>query len=262
MIAVSKNIIIKYSVVLMVLFSAISPMATSRVYARENLESNEARAEQITENGFCTEINKITTRLDEQVVKKINKINDLQAQKSIKLSHQFSERDEKLIQSRAKWDENRQQHYQKLYENAKNDDQKKAIDQFRATVETAVAKRRAAVDESIETFRNTIISSVSSRQGSVDSLIDNYKSELNTAKNSAQSNCSNGISSPEVRQNYRNQLQSARNNLLSGKQGIEKVDDNINAAVQNRRTSIDQAISTFRATLQQTRDALKTSLNQ
>lgn len=260
--ASKKNLTKHITTLLVLTISTIGPFATPVVFARSDAVANTAKSTQLSEANFCAQLSTISTRLNSQVDKKIDNIGTIQDSKTARLTQVFDERNSKLAQSRAKWDENRNQHYQKLYDNAKNDDQKKAIDQFRATVEAAVVKRRTVIDQSISTYRDNIAGSLSSRQGSLEGVINGYKSDLSAAQARAQSSCSSGTSSSVVRQTFRSDLQTARTNLQNGKQGIEKIGTEISEATKVRQAAIDQAVNTFKTTLQNAKEDLKAALGQ
>lgn len=211
---------------------------------------------------FCTQLDATKSRLNSLVSQYESKLNALRADKSTKIATQFALRDSERAANRLRWDNERNTQYERLYSKATSDIQKQAIDQFKSTIEVAVNKRRAAVDSAVSTYRSTVQADMSTNQGSINSLAGIYKSAVVTAENKAQASCNIGTDPSVVRESFKSDLQVARTNLKTGKNGSEKINVEISALIKTRKEAIESAISDFKITLDQARETLNLALKQ
>lgn len=216
--------------------------------------------EKITEKSFCAQLDSINNNLDNLINQRIDNLNTKQISRLNKVSATFSKRDSELSANRIKWDANREEQYKKMYENAKTDIQKQAIDQFKLTMNYSIILRRTKVDSAISTFRSTINSEISGQQSGVNSVITNYQNTLDAAQTKAKTSCENGDESSQVRQAFKTDIQSARADLQSGKSGIDRINDDVTNANNIRKNAIEAAITEFRLTTQQARETLSQAI--
>ncbi|MBA3678971.1 hypothetical protein H0W80_02125 [Candidatus Saccharibacteria bacterium] len=211
---------------------------------------------------FCSQLSVTEARLDSALKNKLDKVSSERSIQINSMTKRFDEHSQKLIEDRELWDKNRHEHYVKLEEKAMTDVQKQVVRDFEATIDTAVAKRRATVDSAITAFRSTVSSQISGRTGGVDNLITSYKTALSDAEISAKQNCANPATVATAHQTFRGQLELARKNIQEDRLGVDKINSNVQQDATAKRTIIDAAISEFRITLSQASNSLKKTLSQ
>lgn len=166
---------------------------------------------------------------------------------------------QQLASRRGDWDKLRADHYNKLDQRAKTDEQHQAVKTYKETIEDAVVKRRNMVDQAIVTFRTALGGFVNDKQSQLDQLVQTYKDSVDAALQKAQNSCNDGSSPEDVRTNLANDLKSAREQLQSS---ANKVHDEIETSRSSRQTAIQAAIDQFKQTAQAARQTLEQALGQ
>ncbi len=211
---------------------------------------------------FCSQLATIDSHFNTLLSQHDTKLNTARLSQSRKFVAQFAELENKKAATRLGWDNDRNLQYQKLYSKATTDTQKLAIDAFRSTIEAAVLKRRSDVDSAVNAYRRAIEVNILDKQGGVNSMIVEYKSAIAVAQNKAQTSCTKGTDPITVREEFKSDIKSAQNNLTAGKNGIEKINDDISAASKTREKAIESAVAEFKATVNQVQDSLKATLKE
>jgi len=230
---------------------AASPETANTVISNPNVQQD-----------FCSRLTTLDIYLDNLITQRISLVNTARNDRSNKLTSQFAALDVERSANRTKWDSDRDTQYEKMYEKATTNIQKQAIDQFKATIEDAVTKRRADVDSAASTYRNSIKTSMTLKQSGVDGAIDTYKSTVLTAETNAQASCSAGVGPGIVREVFLTELQTARTSLKTGENGTNNLDNKITTHSVSYQKTVEIASAEFNATLIQARDTLKLALKQ
>jgi len=129
---------------------------------------------------------------DTRFIQKREEINNRISEHRVKI-------DEKLLNFRAKWNDNRVKQFDKLAEKMDTDQEKQALETFKAAVLKAISDRRATVDEIISDFKDKVAKAKADRKAAVDAIVKTYKDAVNTAVEKAKTDCQNGVSANIVR---------------------------------------------------------------
>lgn len=216
----------------------------------------------LSRQGFCAELNTISSSLNGQLSQKINNLTSLQDARANDMKIRFANRDKELATGRTHWDTDRKEQYEKMETKVTNDIQKQSLEQYKTGIESAVLKRRANVDLAMSSYRSSIDSSLSVGRGSIMQFVNTYKEAVVATEAKAQANCAAGKDPTIVRETFRSDLQAARTTLVNSTNGFDKVGVAVGESANTRSNSISTALSEFRTFTNQARDALKTALKQ
>lgn len=182
--------------------------------------------------------------------KKTERVEDRQAERT--------KRDQEFSEKRVTAKERREQMYQNLLNKAETPEQKEAVGVFQSSVENAVSKRQQAIDNALKTFRNGIDALHANKKDTRAETLTTFQNAVSVALTQAKADCANGVSSQEVHEAYKKSLKEARATLKEARpdQGLGT---QVKALAETKNTSIRQAISDYRTTLEEARQALKTA---
>ncbi|MBI2797751.1 hypothetical protein HYX70_00440 [Candidatus Saccharibacteria bacterium] len=168
--------------------------------------------------------------------------------------------DGRLKSARSLWDQRRNQQYAALADHAKTAAQKTAVEDYRSTIESAIATRRTAVDLAISNFRTAVDAKIDSDRGNIDAVATEFKNQVQAAINTAQSDCSKAAPSDQVRQGLTQSLQSIRLAFEQNSSAVDQVKNELIRLDQQKRDSIETAIGQFKQTAETAAQSLKASL--
>ncbi len=236
-------------------FTVISAQAYS-VFAQDN------QAVDKPQGSFCVNVETTTGKISQKILDKEAKINEIKTARLDKLAQKQAERDTKLEETRAKWDANRQTLYTKLEEKAKTDDQKQAVANYKATVESAVTARRALVDDAISTFRSDVKQAIEDKTAVNTDAIEAFKNAVDSAITKAKSDCAGGVLPQTVRQELTSAIKAARETLKSEVQAKGELGKAIQALIETKKQAVEKAVSDFKATEESARQELKQAFGE
>ncbi len=166
-------------------------------------------------------------------------------------------RDANLNGIREKQDEARNEMYMRLEEKAKTDEEKKAVKDFRETLEEAVTDRRKAFDNAVDTFRSGVDGLVASKKTSVTGSVDDFQASVAAAFDKAKSDCSAGADPKTVRETLMTTLKNNREKLRGSAQSFEKIGDSVASLAKTRDAAFKKAADDFKSTVEKARTDLK-----
>jgi len=228
-------------------------LSTQTVHAQE-------RTPQITTTNFCNQLKDVQTHIGNEIKQKQLKFEATRREQTKDWQRGISEKDSHIAQSRTRWDENRTLQFDALQAKAQTDQEKKAIQTFKISIDDAITRRRTAVDTALTTYRNSINSLLVSNQPDIDSAVSEYKDAINFAQARAETSCENGEESSQVRDSFRNDLQSAKTKLDSRGSGLGKFKQR--ADTVTKQPNNFEANTEFRKTLLQAQSSLQSALKQ
>ncbi len=211
---------------------------------------------------FCGRVSTLQTTLDQTITDRKNKLENTWTQRQQMIATNRSNREQRLTSDRLQWDQNRQERYNKMMAKATTDSQKQAITAFEATIELAVKTRKSAADGAIQTFRSSLDQAINTRETDIKTAISNFQSAVDNAFSQAKTDCDKGAQTAIVHSNLKTALQAARQQFEITRQTADKVSTQEQTLAQARRNSVEQAISTFKTTLQDAITTLKTALGK
>ncbi len=241
---------------LFVLGVLISLNYTSTAQAESIPTREDARSE------ICSRIDDIESKVQDSMSSRQQALEKRRSDQAKKMQSNFENKALQISELRTQWDKNRSSHYEKLGEKATTQEQKSALEEFKNTIESAVAKRRAAFDQATQDYRNSIDYTMNNKQNGIEEIVNTYKSQLTQAQQQLSTDCRQSKSELEIRQSFNSRLQQAKNNLTNDQAGVDQIALQINQAKQNRLNIIEAATQEFKSTLESAKASLKSVLQQ
>jgi len=212
--------------------------------------------------GICARLDDIESKMQDSMLSRQRVLEKRRSDQAKKMQSNFENKTLQISELRSQWDKNRFSHYEKLGEKATTQEQKSALEEFKNTIESAVAKRRAAFDQATQDYRNSVEYTMNNKQNGIDEIINTYKSRVSQAQQQLDIDCKQSKSEIEIKQDFNNRLQQAKNNLTDNQTGMDQIVLQINQAKQNRLNIIEAATQEFKATLDTAKSSLKSILQQ
>jgi len=184
-------------------------------------------------------------KVDQNLVRNQERIMNKQEERLQNMEEKRLQREQKLVDFREKWEQNRERQYEKLQEIAQTDTQKQAVLEFKQTTETALTARKIAVDAAISAFRSGL-----------DQLINN-RNTYQVAVQKAKEDCAAEVDANQVRTTFMATLRAGRDKYNSDRQGIEKI--STKALVETRQAAFKKALDDFKTAMQTAREKLRTA---
>lgn len=209
---------------------------------------------------FCENIETLESKIETQISEKSGKFEGKKDVRIAKIDTRRDVRDEKRAQNRSEIDIKRDTKVDALMEKADNDAERTAVLNFEETLKDAVATRRSSVDSAVKIFRAGVDEILNNKFEGLDSSIPAFKSKVEQAIAKAKSDCANGVEDSVARESFKAVIKSAREEF-SAFRGDE-IKSQIKALAEARKTSIENAVNTFKATMEDARDDLKTAFGE
>ncbi len=217
----------------------------------------------LAENGkdakdnFCSRLSEFHSKVDQKITNLDTKLEEKINQILTRLGVRWNNRDTRLTEKKEKWDTNRNEHYAKLIERAKTEEQKQAVNKFIEKIEVAVAVRRTAVNAAIQTFRQGLEQARTTRQSSIRTAVSVFKNSVNSAFEKAESDCKKGVDKTAISKELKTSLKNARDKLTDDKQTIEKLGPVMSGLVTTKNQAIQKAFQDFKTVVEEARKELK-----
>lgn len=225
------------------------------------LAQTTTRAENQKIKNFCSQLSTFTSRIDQKIIGFGDKLEAKHSEISNKIQERRDNREMKLDQVRDKWDANRAEHFAKLEEKAKTDEQKQAVVNFKKAVNDAIVARRVAIDLAINNFKTGVDQAIASRKAAINTISDNYENAVKTAVTKAITDCANGVTPSTVRQNLNNDLKAARDKFTSERKEIDKLKETKDQLIAEKKVAFEKAISDFKLALEKAKSDFKAAFS-
>lgn len=240
-------------------FLTVAFLVPNISYAVAAVRTN-APAKVDTTQNFCTNVNSYTARIAEALTKNKANLDNRQEKNKENFQERYEKRSQALTETRALGDADRGEIYARLMAKATTDVQKQAVEEFKASVEAAVATRRSAVDKALKAYWDALDTALNGRQSSVDYAKQTFANAINTAVATAQSACSAGNDPATVRTQFNASVKAAKTQFATDRKAIDKYGPQVKAIVATRNAEVKKALEAFKVTMQQVRAALKAAL--
>lgn len=235
----------------------VVPMSTYAAFGRGN--SGEDKG--LKSGGmFCENIEKISSKITEDMSSKSEKFEGKKETRFGHIDERRGARDNKRIQNRSEIDVKRDVKVDALLAKADTDAERAAVAKFEATLNDAAAKRRASVDAAVKTFRAGVDEILNGKFGNLDSAIATFKTKINQAISDAKADCAKGTDDQTAKESFMADVKAAREELKTGRTGEIKAQ--IQALAEARKTSVQNAINSFKTTMEEARNDLKEAFGE
>lgn len=211
---------------------------------------------------ICSRIDQVMAPIEQRITDRKEKIQDRWQQIDNTLFQRRDERDTKLTEFRSTRDEARQAAYAKLEAKATTNEEKAAVQTFKTTTEAAVATRKAAIDDAISSLRKALDNAKTNHRDAVDTAITQFTNAKSTAISQAKTACSSNVDGQTVRETLRNDLKVARDQFRTDRQAIVKLRGSFETIRDEKKASVQTAVSNFQATMETAKATLKAAFNQ
>jgi len=220
-------------------------------------------AQQKGAKGFCNRVSKISSDTGKGFGNNSAKLEQKRERITERIEERRQERDERYEEKKAKWDANRAEHFAKLDEKAETDEQKEITTEFQEAVVAAIRIRRDAVYAAIQQFRQGLDDAKIARKGSTDQAVIDFKASSEAAIEKAKADCEEGvIDAKTIQETLRNELKAAKQEYISARQEVEKVDIDMEALITAKREAIEKAQEDFKLALEQAKDDFKADFSE
>jgi len=200
--------------------------------------------------GFCNSISNLASKYDQKVTDRETKLEEKRNEIQNRITNRWVERDAKLAEKRAKWDVNREEHFEKLEEKAGTDEQKQALLDFKQAVTAAITARRAAIDKAIEDFRQGVERAKIDRKSAADALGNTFRNSIQAAFQKAETDCDASVDPATIRTNFRAEVKATKEKFESDRQEMEKLQTSMEALINTRKETIKKAIDGFKTAME------------
>ncbi len=180
---------------------------------------------------------------------KKNELETKRGERSSDLSTKRGEIDNERDAARSKADSERQQQYDTLMAKATTDAQKAAVEEFKTTVEQAVATRRSAQDAARQAYRDGVDAVLSGQKATIDAGLTDLQAAIESAIEKAKASCLAGTSVDEVKATLESDLKTARDTFKAARESNTGVSDQIKALEETRKAAVQAAVDEFKSTV-------------
>lgn len=206
----------------------------------------------------CQRIEKITQMLESKLGQRQGKLGEKRTARLGGKEEKRDKRDDTLEGKRSTWDQNREAQYAKLLSRADTDAKKDAVADFKASIESAVAERRASIDKAIGDFRTGIDALATKRKAAIDEAVADFKAEVDGILDEAKSDCEDVDDPKALVESIRLDLTHAREDFAAAMKAIDLRGER-DALVSTRKEAIAKAIADFKAKAEEARLKLKSA---
>jgi hypothetical protein len=242
---------ISKSFVAFALILLASPLATFA--APKDIIAGKAQGEA----KFCENIDAITSKISSDLIDKGGKFDGKKSDRLAKISERRTHRDETRVDNRAERDVKHDTRIDALMAKADTDAERAAVNTFEATLNSAVNTRRNSVDAAVKTFRTGVDNLVNGKFAALDAAVAAFKSSVESAITTAKADCAANKDPKTVRTTFMASIKSARDAFKDARPELIKTE--IQTLANARKASIDAAITTFKSTMQNAMETLKTA---
>ncbi|MEK7630813.1 MAG: hypothetical protein AAB417_02205 [Patescibacteria group bacterium] len=215
-----------------------------------------------TSNGkdFCDRVGTISTNLEKRISNREDQFRRLKDNRLETFLKHASSTMERLDTTRDKWDDNRKEHYAKLLERADTDAKKQAVEKFRAAMDAATAKRRAAIDAALKTFQTDVKSMIGSRKGGLEKAAADFRASEQAAIKQAKDACLSGKQIKDVRQTLNKKLQTMQRSFEGDRRDANRLGVGLDGLARKRQEAFREAREAYESAARKARQELKVVL--
>lgn len=218
----------------------VSPLAGQAALARD-----------FSRDGFCARIEKGV----DQSLNKLNKSRSMTKRQAMKLM----DKDETLGKMRDDFDKKRTAYVNGLLKIHTSPDQKEAIIQYQASIQSATVLRRTKIDSIRAEFRSKLGDISIYHRQQVDEFENGFVTNIRSAFENAMQACQSGKDDSLVREDFSADVKRAKSEFSQSKVGL-KNDGEMQSLITDRDQRLQLAYDEFKNTIEQARQKLIATL--
>lgn len=211
---------------------------------------------------FCDRLGSISTNIEKRISNREEQFRRHKDNRLEKFLQHASSTAERLDNTRDQWDENRKEHYDKLLERANTDAQKQAVEKFRAAMDAATAKRRAAIDAAIKTFQTDVKNMLGSRKGGLEKAAADFRTAEQGAFKEAKDACAAGKQIKDIRQTFNKKLQKAQRSFEGDRKDANRLGVGLDGLARKRQEAFREAREAYESAARKARIDLKAAFGE
>jgi hypothetical protein len=166
-----------------------------------------------------------------------------------------------LQQKRQIWDDDRNKQYSALLSKAANDKQSAAIEQFKASLDSAIITRRGSIDSAINAYYRDYNAKVESQNMQINNARIQIKNTTIDAINSAKKDCNDQKEPKAIRLSIQTNLNNSKGILQNSRNGLRGFTQDLSDIREQEVKDIDKAMADFKLSLSAAIQTLKDNLS-
>lgn len=166
-----------------------------------------------------------------------------------------------LQQKRQIWDDDRNKQYSALLSKATNDKQAAAIEQFKASLDSAIITRRGSIDTAINTYYRDYNAKVDNQNILINNARFQIRSSTLEAISSAKKDCSDQKDPKAIRLSIQTNINNSKSILQNSRNGLQGLTQDLSSIREQEIKDIDKALAEFKLTLASARQILINNLS-
>jgi hypothetical protein len=232
----------------------IIPSISFAEQTKRPMPQNERRME-----NFCSTLEKRGSDFSKQFNQRFEKINNLRDTHLTKVMKQRETRDTNRSQHQANKQDNLTEKFKALDALAVTDAQKNAVAEFKKTIQDAITLRQTTIHDAVTEFRTAADNLREDKKGTIDTLMTTFQTERKAIYDKAVADCASGIDAETVRNSFTSSLEELKSTFVSERKDTE-LHTKILELQENRKNDVQQAITTFKETVEEARKLLESQL--
>lgn len=234
------------------------PLQASTTRGIMERQPRDGRASTTSQNGFCSQIDKVLVMINERGGTAAAKRADGQATRENKRTETRSEVDTR----RSENDVKKNAQLAELNKRATNEEQKNAIATFTKSLTDALTVRNKAVDALLLAHRSDVDAAIASRKEAMDKALATLSADIEKAKTQAKTDCTNNVQSDTVRNTLKTSIMKAQETFKTTVGAIEKVRDVSETSRTAKKDELAKIEATFKTNIEAARNHLKETMKQ
>lgn len=203
---------------------------------------------------FCKNIETIANKITTDMTNRDAKWDGKKTDRLAKVSDRRTHRDEVRVENRGMRDDKHDTRIDALMAKADTDAERSAVNTFEATLNSAVAKRRAAVDAAVKAYRDGVDNLLNGRFTTLDGNVDAFRAAMTEAIADAREACA---ADKDPKPEFEASVKAARDNFKTAKPEALKAE--IQKLVETRKKAVETAVTEFKTTMKTAFETLKTA---
>ncbi len=247
-----KTFIISTGATLLLLATVVPQAAFA---ARPDFAGSDKKPARVDAAQFCSTIDAMANANNAKMTERMNRLNANRLEHTIKKDEKRTDRDEALEAKRENWDARRAERFSKLTGRAVTDEQRAAVEEFRATVTDALGDRRIAVDTAITEFRGDVDALSAAHKAALNEAITDLKEARDAAVAKAKADCAAGVDPVTAQATFEASMKAAMDAFMAAKENIKQPE--MQTIIETRKTAVSRAMDEFQSVMRAAQEKLR-----
>jgi hypothetical protein len=214
---------------------------------------------------ICERVEKTADKVKQQQKTSAQKVTERLGTNLEKVKTKRDKKQQNLQERRTKRDEQRQEFYIKLENQAQTDEQVEAVAKFKKTVEGAVELRRDTIDAATKETRLANDALMADKKSEVVKVYNEYEANRNKIMSQTNVKCDDTTTEDDLKElakDTNTQLKQLRTEFREQLKQTRQIGKEAKDLVKERNVVVQEAIQTFKATVDEAREELKLAFGE